>query len=286
MFIDLVVVLAGWFNTSNEIMKQYTTNGLSIQQLKKDAKRLKKTNNITLSDAQNNIAVLRTPYASWSKMMHASSLFGRSLSRFSFTSFGLQADEGVTLFSNRPLGIIEGEMGTGKSLLAQKLLLNSGFSKSHVLVCDFRSVFRDTSYEFYSRADEVCGQITLLAFEDYLSKFSDSNYWSESAYLIEVLKKVESGKYGSVLFDEVSRFCFSAECQILLAEVLRVCSKRGVSIVMSYQLAPMEFRKLIQPYLSFEITHDRAMPVSAKEGSSFKLKSQIYPLDTSIRLTI
>ena len=51
-------------------MSKYTPNGLSIQQIKKDAKKLKKAKNISLSEARNIITKEKTDFESWDSMQN------------------------------------------------------------------------------------------------------------------------------------------------------------------------------------------------------------------------
>lgn len=96
-------------------------SGASVEQVKKDAKSLSKSEGIPLHSALNTAAAKHGIAKPWAKVLEQLALIGDS---DQFIVFNLQSAGRVVEFglsAERPIGVIVGETGSGKSVLASLL---------------------------------------------------------------------------------------------------------------------------------------------------------------------
>lgn len=96
-------------------------SGASVEQVKKDAKSLSKSEGIPLHIALNKAAAKHGIAQPWAKVLEQLALAGDT---DQFIVFNLQSEGRVVEFglsAERPIGVILGQTGTGKSVLASLL---------------------------------------------------------------------------------------------------------------------------------------------------------------------
>lgn len=266
-------------------MNDLTPNGLSITQLKKDAKRLKKETGISLSEAQKHIAKERTGFPSWSSLIETCNRYNGSLQRFNLTHIGSKNPNSFATFKQKPVVMVEGEIGTGKTILTHRLLTASNLTGKKLLICDFKSLKKEyrTSYRNDNLNDKPYDGIHLHAYED----FENGLCWSlfdSSGYLVELHKLLLSGDYSVLLIDEMVRLD-KEENLPLIEAILDTCSSKGISAIIATQLLNAKTERLLTEYISAEITHDRTIPVSMAKGSIFNYRNHISGDQQQLKLT-
>lgn len=266
-------------------MTNLTPNGLSITQLKKDAKRLKKETGISLSEAQKHIAKERTGFSSWSSLIEVCHRLEGSIQRFNLTHIGSKTPSSFATFKRKPVVLAVGEIGTGKTILTHRLLATSNLSGKKILICDFRSCQKRywEPHHYDNLNDKPNDDVHVHAYED----FENGRCWSvfdSSGYLVELHKLLLSGDYSILLIDEMTRLD-KEENLPLFEAILDTCASKGISTIIATQLLNDKSGTLLTEYLSVEFIHDRTIPVSLATGSYFKYRNHVSGDQQQLKLT-
>jgi hypothetical protein len=222
---NLNIILSGWYVLfKGNIMDMYTPNGLSVSQLRKDAKKLKKSTGIVLSEAQDKIVRQKTPFKSWNLMMCALTSIDQSVTKFSY--FDLHKNRHTfSVYKNKPLVFLYAPPGYGKSLWLAHLILNS--SAINVLYCSICTV-DDAFGAFRSLFDEK----RELNISQHIFKDRSDDSIKYNDLLSGGLSKLIESDYDMIVIDEYARLNISEQS---LQVLMDVCIAGNVSLFISSQ---------------------------------------------------
>lgn len=202
----------------------YTLSGLSIEQLKKDAKKYKKKYKISLHEAQNHIS-LKSENMIWSKMQKSSKVEGGILSFLKFYTID-KKKEMIPVFHNKFINIVYAPPGFGKSTLINEILKHSSYKN-----IIYTSVFGRACMSKISSSVSNDKNIEFIELnEKYRSNKDMINI------LKDIVKKINSG-VDCLVFDEFMRFDLNEKTiKKLFYDICILSKKFKVSIIIGTQV--------------------------------------------------
>tara|TARA_Y100001960_G_scaffold189798_1_gene198917 strand:+ start:15223 stop:16014 length:792 start_codon:yes stop_codon:yes gene_type:complete len=221
-------------------MSKYTPNGLSIQQIKKDAKKLKKAKNISLSEARNIITKEKTDFESWDSMQNYLFKNGNVIEVLSFNTME-DKKEKLTIYEEKPLTIIHAKPGYGKSFFIVNLLQNE--KPEECLIANTEGSDR---FQPYNELDLIEKYNFKGSYEEMISK-SVNDF-----HMINILNELKKGKTKTLAIDEINRLLdINSLEDSFFNEILDYCSKKNIKVIIATQLFEIEkFEKIVKNYTS------------------------------------
>ncbi|CAH7370847.1 hypothetical protein VCHA53O466_40315 [Vibrio chagasii] len=261
-------------------MNKYTPNGLSIAQLKKDAKKLSKKSSVPLSKSLDLIATSKTNSSSWSKLIQTCNSLDGSIHCFRVKSLANKSNLRFSVFKSKPLLLVTGEIGTGKTLLAHRLLSSDIVQTGELIVCDFGSVFNSGLMESYVDVKRhYVGRLSLIPYEDFLG----STYMNRDGrwvinYLLAILGKLSLGKASVLYIDELCRLecgIHKLESHLIIEAILEMCVSKGIVVIAVGQVVSGELNVIMSKYASALMSHDGSVSCSMVTGSFFDFSNLV-----------
>jgi hypothetical protein len=221
-------------------MIKYTPCGLSIQQLKKDAKKIKKNESIKMSNALNIVSEKYTSFKKWSHLIDSCSSNGDSLHCLKIKDIDGKINKFVT-FKDKPITCLLSPPGYGKSIVVEHFLKNIDATKSKFLYTGSLSYLKVAYYHNLGKG--------FLNKENFMmnNKVSISPS-SNDNFLKNVYEKIDY-TFDFLIFDEFSRISNSKESGVLLKQIIKKCSDLEISIIISSQIMGENF-SCIKEYIS------------------------------------
>lgn len=222
-------------------MLKYTSNKLSIEQLKKDAKKLKKEKNIPLYEAQNLIAIEKTNYSSWKKMIEEVNQVTHRL---------WANDVVINFYKNKPLFVIDADPGCGKTFFLNSLIVDNYKKTTTILYAGILEATKEST--FHVLKNKYQKQLTTHLFE--FSHFDYQGSYNEE-YLNSLIDKVKkSKKLDFLIVEEGARFVQKINSDTF-EKLIKVCIQKKISIIFSTQCYDNLFKNYIkEEYISFKTT--------------------------------
>lgn len=195
-------------------------NGLSIDQLKKYAKRLKKEQNISLIDAQNKIAQEHSDQPTWKEMI-------KHIKKENILSFQT-LDNSHQLFhlKENPILLLTGFSGTGKTTILKTLVNNylTNHNSNVLFVNFFDSAHELEIFEGKGLNHYPCNLKDLT-----IKKPNDIKY------IFNSIQESINDNIGLVVIDELSKVQFNNDSINYFLKLLIKCKKNKIPVVLSLQ---------------------------------------------------
>jgi hypothetical protein len=203
-------------------MLHYTPNGLSIKQLKKDAKQIKKESDITLSlsNIQNQLANKYTNFSTWHELMDTCKQEGSVMSLLSFLDIDENKQKLVT-YKNKPLNLIAGGVGLGQAQIVYQILSYSYNNKCKVLFDTDIGSGEDFDYMKNLYGNNMSTLVKTISHEN---REEDS-----INHLNKVLKHINSSYNILVIFDF---YFYKLSNNDLMNKIIKKCSELNVTILL------------------------------------------------------
>lgn len=219
-------------------MKDYTPNGLSVSQLKKDAKKLKKALNIKLSEAQKIIVKEKTNFNTWESMINAIDNVNGSIGKLSYLDINKQK-KNIVIYKEKPLLLINMPPSYGKSLLCCNFIINSSYN--NILYCnllDLRTYFKDdNNFNGFDGVKNV---------DEYIFKFKDEKILYNDLINGSLIDTI-SDKHELVIIDEGQRLNLSDDSFYKLVEK---CKKLSIPLILTTQYLTVDELNIVFPFCS------------------------------------
>ena len=189
-------------------MKNYTPNGLCIDQLKKDAKKIKKENNLKMVEALDHIAKTRTNFYNWK------SLIKHSLYSDTTSVFSLKDVDGFynkfSVYKNRPMITIYTNPGYAANHILKKITSNLKHKGTILYVTPYKN--NDLNLFFKNINHETI-------------EFSDKHKLPDEREILNGLKLVKSTlkNYGFLILNDFDSLN-NQKINLILEEIIKMCS--------------------------------------------------------------
>lgn len=195
-------------------MKNYTPNGLCIDQLKKDAKKIKKENNLKMTAALDYIAKTRTSFYNWKSLIKNSS-YSNTISVFSLKSLDNTYDK-FSVYKNRPMITNYTNPGYAANYILKKTISNLKYKGKILYVTSYKN--EDLNLFFKNINHEA-----IVFFND--------NKSSNEILILNGLKLVKStlNNYGFLILNDFYSLN-NQEINLILEEIIKMCSNLGIPI--------------------------------------------------------
>lgn len=228
-------------------MSKYTPNGLSILQIKKDAKKLKKESNISLSEARNQIIQNYTDFNSWNDMMKYFSKFGSINNVFKLKNPN-GTNHKIKTYQEKPINIIIARPGSGKSSIVNQIVNNN---KNKYLICNINKI----ELKYYKESSD------LISFE-YSKKanelHSKSRWLAVNTDIKQIIRIATEKKVNVIVLDEYHRMIYNDEIgnKIKFHLLTDFCIKNDITILLVSQISRNAENYYIEPFSSNIIDMD------------------------------
>jgi hypothetical protein len=227
-------------------MTQFTPNGLSIEQLKKDSKKLAKIENIELSKAQNIIARKKAYFSCWNKLISKSNENGKTIEVLKYTDLYLKKQK-IAIYEKRPLLSIIAPPGYGKSYILKKILNGIYTNHKKILYTNAEEYNSDEINEIKKKYEN---QMSFLYQQDFnICTHNPNGKNKNSASFLKHIIDIAS-EFDVLILEESHRIELTENYR-LFEELMSVCSKNEVSVILSGQIYDTSFvDDLIKKHLS------------------------------------
>jgi hypothetical protein len=245
--------------------KIYTPNGLSISQLKKDAKKIKKELNIPLNSAQQIIVKNKTNYKSWHNMMDSLNSAGNPIAR-TYINNG-EKIENLVVYKNKPIVLLNARPGFGKTTIGLNLISNSSKNRFlHCSICKLEKVINEEAKRATERNPLTAKLLSNISYDEYIfNNKNDCTYARMNDLIDESILGNINENHGFVFIDEFQRLLTNEKS---LLNLIYKCSFLNIPIIISDQIRNLDYFSIIEKYISYIIKEDSANKFSIdKHGS-------------------
>lgn len=253
--------------------------GISLSQAKKDAKRLAKTHDIPLHEAQAAYAQEVSLKANgevpntWNKLTAWTRAQGECLGVLSFHD---RSDQEIKLpvYENKPIVLLSGNPGSGKTFALNSLVDKWTKNDQKVHYFDYRNAYSD----LFLRKNK---NLVLYPFNERHFRWSITN--KDLCRLYTDIMKIDLKKGDILIIDQMARFMLAAEkfFPTFLEDIIELSKEKGVILCLvsqNWQKADLDIiKKSMACYLIFWTNMDNRIPRFLKEHLSSKNLSYVAP---------
>jgi len=220
-------------------MKKITPNGLSVDQLKKDAKKISRINAIPLSEAQNLIVRQKTSFYNWHSMSHALNNSGESIAKLCYLGSN-KIKQSFVIYMKKPITLLCAPPGYGKSLWISQFIEHS--LCKNILYCSV-----DSAKEGFGLLYKHLNGKTNLTITDYVFEIKKEHPVTLYDLFSNAIKDQIKPCYDLVIIDEYQRLHKDNKS---IDELVELCSKFKIPIIISSQFLTDEEWKIHKRHTS------------------------------------
>ena len=220
-------------------MSKYTPSGLSISQIKKDAKKLKKESNISLSQALNEITDKYTEFESWNEMQKYFQKTAKIKNLITFKDLDNKKVK-INIYENKNVNVIYSPPGTGKSSFVRQISLESN---KKILICDIK-YNKNSPYKNFKN-------ISIHEYSD-LAYNSDEITNKGITELNNISELLDLNDFEILIIDESDRILTKDNID-LIEKIIQKCINNNITLLISTQLLNEKPFSKIEKYISNKI---------------------------------
>lgn len=206
-------------------MKQHTPNSISIEQLKKDAKKLKKEKNIKLSKAQDITSETKTNFNNWKQLHKASYKYEDTINLFSLKEINGSYNK-FSIYKKRPLLSIVTQPGYASAHIIEKLIGSSNNKNIFYIDCEENKGIKD----FFIKNNNI---VKYAYYSDFGIKYEKINKKNEENFELFFNHIVGEIKKNDILIiNEIQRISYLNNFDYFFKLLLKKCEQLNITVLL------------------------------------------------------
>jgi hypothetical protein len=239
-------------------MKQYTPNGLSIDQLKKDAKKNKKYNKTTLSIELDKIATSKTNFSSWKSLYNQSHRYSNTIFLPSIEDVNNKYNN-FSIYKNRPLLSVISQPSYCSTHIIKKIVKNIN-NKNNIFYADI--IPNLEMKKFFLKNNYLVNYSFFKEFNISLDNSEMNNEKELTSFFDNIFKNINN--FNFIILNELQRISYLSNFNYLFNKLIKKCSYLNIPILLITQsnndiihYIKKYSSTIIFPLTSYLLKHDK-----------------------------